>query len=139
MDTPSPLADLALLSLVVAHGTDGDLDPRETNEVVRQLDVMSDWLEGAHSSSELSELVRHAVRAYGDVRVVGLDEVVSFTPAVNTASLGVMRRIGLRRDPGRDFDHPRVDATAYPELVRHLVHALDASTWQADVTRSDRS
>ena len=70
---------------------------------------------------------------------VGLDEVVSFTPAVNTASLGVMRRIGLRRDPGRDFDHPRVDATAYPELVRHLVHALDASAWRADVARSGRS
>ncbi|MGB3542568.1 TerB family tellurite resistance protein [Rubrivirga sp.] len=77
MDTPSPLADLALLALVVAHGTDGALDPRETHEMVHQLDVMSGWLEEAHSSSDLSALVQQAVRAYGDVRVVGLDDVVA--------------------------------------------------------------
>ncbi|WP_299517780.1 GNAT family N-acetyltransferase [uncultured Serinicoccus sp.] len=61
---------------------------------------------------------------------VGLAEIVSFTPAVNTASLRVMGRIGLRRHPARDFDHPRVDATAYPALVRHLVHALDGQAWR---------
>lgn len=62
---------------------------------------------------------------------VGLEEIVSFTPAVNTASLRVMSRIGLERDPTRDFDHPRVDATAYPWLVRHLFHARTASSWRA--------
>ncbi|WP_238149015.1 GNAT family N-acetyltransferase [Serinicoccus sediminis] len=62
---------------------------------------------------------------------VGLAEIVSFTPAVNTASLRVMAKIGLVRDASRDFDHPRVDRAAYPDLVRHLVHALDAPTWRA--------
>ncbi|WP_151524469.1 GNAT family N-acetyltransferase [Serinicoccus kebangsaanensis] len=65
---------------------------------------------------------------------VGLEEVVSFTPAVNTASLRVMDKIGLVRDPTRDFDHPRVDATAYPSLVRHLVHALGAQRWRLSTT-----
>lgn len=62
---------------------------------------------------------------------VGLAEVVSFTAAGNTASLRVMEKIGLRRDPARDFDHPRVDATAYPELVRHLFHAVTRERWRA--------
>ena len=62
---------------------------------------------------------------------VGLPEVVSFTAAGNHASLRVMDKIGLRRDPSRDFDHPRVDAEAYPELVRHLFHALTAEQWRA--------
>ncbi|KUG53827.1 GNAT family acetyltransferase [Serinicoccus chungangensis] len=76
-----------------------------------------------------SEAARETLR-FGFTEV-GLPEIVSFTPAVNTPSLRVMAAIGLVRDPGRDFDHPRVDATAYPELVRHLVHALDASVWRA--------
>ena len=62
---------------------------------------------------------------------VGLEEVVSFTAAGNTASLRVMDKIGLQRDPARDFDHPRVDAAAYPELVRHLFFALGAQAWRA--------
>ena len=76
MDPPSPLADLALLALVVAHGTDGDLDPRETHEVVHQLNVLSDRFRESHSAADLSTLVHQAVQAYGDVRVVGLDDVV---------------------------------------------------------------
>lgn len=37
-----------------------------------------------------------------------LDNVVAYTAAINTASENVMRRIGMTRDPSRDFDHPRV-------------------------------
>ena len=33
-------------------------------------------------------------------------EIVAFTAAGNARSQAVMRRIGLERDPGRDFDHP---------------------------------
>lgn len=61
---------------------------------------------------------------------VGLGEIVSFTAAGNHASLRVMTKIGLVRDPSRDFDHPRVDAQAYPELVAHLFHALGADHWR---------
>ena len=32
-----------------------------------------------------------------------------------------MERIGLVHDPSRDFDHPRVDAEAYPHLVAACV------------------
>jgi hypothetical protein len=42
-----------------------------------------------------------------------------------------MERIGLRRDPTGDFDHPRVDATAHPDLVRHILYRLDRRTWAA--------
>ena len=34
------------------------------------------------------------------------DEVVSFTTVANERSRRVMAKIGLRRDPARDFDHP---------------------------------
>jgi len=60
---------------------------------------------------------------------VGLDEIVSFTVPQNERSWRVMERIGLLRDPTGDFDHPRVDATAYPELVRHVLYRLDRRTW----------
>lgn len=75
------------------------------------------------------EAAREALRL--GFEEVGLDEIVSFTPAANTASLRVMDKIGLQRDPARDFDHPRVDAAAYPQLVRHLFHALTAQRWRA--------
>jgi RimJ/RimL family protein N-acetyltransferase len=39
---------------------------------------------------------------------IGLDEIVSFTSVINERSQQVMRKIGMRRDPGDDFDHPRV-------------------------------
>ncbi|GAA5160874.1 GNAT family N-acetyltransferase [Ornithinimicrobium tianjinense] len=66
---------------------------------------------------------------------VGLPEIVSFTARGNTASLRVMEKIGLRPDPTRDFDHPRVDADAYPELVAHLFHALTQDEWAATTAR----
>ncbi|MBP7003599.1 MAG: GNAT family N-acetyltransferase [Amaricoccus sp.] len=50
-------------------------------------------------------------------RALGLAEVVAFTDAGNAASLAVMRRLGMRRDAGRDFVHPRA-----PELGPLLVH-----------------
>lgn len=62
---------------------------------------------------------------------VGLGEIVSFTATGNSASLRVMEKIGLRRDPSRDFDHPKVDAAAHPELVAHLFYALTVEGWRA--------
>jgi RimJ/RimL family protein N-acetyltransferase len=62
---------------------------------------------------------------------VGLDEVVSFTVPQNSNSWRVMEKIGLRRAPGRDFDHPRVDPTQHPRLVRHVLYALTADEWRA--------
>jgi hypothetical protein len=42
-----------------------------------------------------------------------------------------MERIGLERVPGGDFDHPSVDAVAYPHIVRHVLYRLDRRTWEA--------
>jgi RimJ/RimL family protein N-acetyltransferase len=39
---------------------------------------------------------------------LGLDEIVSFTAAINRRSVQVMERIGMRRDLGGDFEHPNV-------------------------------
>lgn len=46
----------------------------------------------------------------------------------------VMERIGLVRDPSSDFDHPRVDPMAYPQLVRHVLYRLGRDQWAATAT-----
>ena len=76
MAAPTPLADLALLTLVVAHGMDADLDPRESREVVRQLEQVAVEVDDEISGADLSDLVEAAVREYGRLSVVGLDAVV---------------------------------------------------------------
>ena len=55
---------------------------------------------------------------------MGLAEIVAFTVPANLASRRVMRRIGLRRDPARDFDHPSLPAGH--GLRAHVVYALAA-------------
>lgn len=74
-----------------------------------------------------TEAGRAALR-YGFVEV-GLDEIVSFTVPQNERSRRVMERVGLMRDPAGDFDHPRVDARAHPELVRHVFYRLSRTDW----------
>jgi ribosomal-protein-alanine N-acetyltransferase len=53
-----------------------------------------------------TEAARASLR-YG-FDTVGLDEIVSFTAALNPRSIKVMERIGMRRDVGGDFEHPGV-------------------------------
>lgn len=80
----------------------------------------------------VTEAARAALRfGFTDV---GLDEIVSFTVLQNDRSWRVMERIGLERDPSRDFDHSHVDAGAYPELVRHVFYAIDRQRWLDSVT-----
>lgn len=59
----------------------------------------------------------------------GLDEIVSFAVPQNTRSIAVMDRLGMRPDPSRDFDHPRVP-DSHPHLRRHVLYALRAKDWQ---------
>ena len=49
-------------------------------------------------------------------------EVVAYTSALNTASINVMKRIGLTRDKAKDFDHPRV-AVGHP-LRPQIVYSI---------------
>jgi RimJ/RimL family protein N-acetyltransferase len=80
----------------------------------------------------VTEAAREALRfGFEDV---GLDEIVSFTVPQNERSWRVMERIGLRRDPSGDFDHPHVDAVAYPQLVRHVFYRLGRGEWRAGST-----
>jgi ribosomal-protein-alanine N-acetyltransferase len=50
---------------------------------------------------------------------LALDEIVSFTAAINVRSRSVMERIGMTHDPADDFDHPRV---ADGPLRRHVLY-----------------
>lgn len=119
MGSPSStLADLALLTLVVAHGTDADLDPRETKVLVQQLSTIGADLGEVHSGADLSDLVEAAVEAYGVLSVRGLDEVVD--------------RLGKRLSPEqiarvhavlvRVADADEVVHTMERTFLRHLAH-----------------
>lgn len=53
---------------------------------------------------------------------LGLDEIVSFTAAVNDRSWRVMEKIGMQRDPDGDFDHP---SCLDNDLIRrHVLYRL---------------
>lgn len=75
---------------------------------------------GAWGRGYATEGARAAL-AYG-FSELGLGEVVSFTATENRASRRVMDRLGMRRDPADDFDHPLL-----PEghrLRRHVLYRL---------------
>jgi ribosomal-protein-alanine N-acetyltransferase len=46
--------------------------------------------------------------------VLKLEEIVSFTTTANLRSRNVMEKIGMRRDPADDFDHPSI-AAGHPQ------------------------
>lgn len=67
-----------------------------------------------------TEAAREALRV--GFEELGLDEIVSFTSVGNTRSSRVMEKLGMRRDPAEDFDHPRVpDGHA---LRRHVLYRI---------------
>ncbi len=68
-----------------------------------------------------SEAARAAL-AFG-FEQCGLAEAVSFTAEGNARSRAVMERLGMRRDPGEDFDHPLL-AEDDP-LRRHVLYRAD--------------
>ncbi|MBX3246073.1 MAG: GNAT family N-acetyltransferase [Myxococcales bacterium] len=67
-----------------------------------------------------TEGAREVVRDAFEER--GLAELVSFTVPDNLASRRVMEKLGMRRDPSEDFDHPRLPA-GHP-LRRHVLYRL---------------
>lgn len=60
---------------------------------------------------------------------MGLDEIVSFAVDGNARSTAVMERLGMRRDPSRDFDHPRVPAS-HRHLSRHVFYSMTRRQWR---------
>jgi RimJ/RimL family protein N-acetyltransferase len=61
-----------------------------------------------------------ATLAFG-FNALGYAAILAFTAQSNQRSQGVMRRIGMTRDPSRDFDHPSLPVE-HP-LRRHVVFA----------------
>ena len=59
-----------------------------------------------------------------------LAEIVSFAVKDNERSIAVMKRIGLRRDPARDFNHPRVCQDTHPHLRPHVTYTLTLDEWR---------
>ena len=59
---------------------------------------------------------------------LGLDEIVSMTVPANTRSWGLMRGLGMRRNPDEDFDHPNVPG-GHP-LRPHVLYRLAAEEWR---------
>lgn len=55
-------------------------------------------------------------------RDLALDAVVSLTATGNQRSRAVMERLGMRRDPNGDFDHPRVPEGS--PVRRHVLYRL---------------
>ncbi|QNM94979.1 GNAT family N-acetyltransferase [Chitinimonas koreensis] len=60
---------------------------------------------------------------------LGLEQIVALAVMDNRPSHAVMERIGMRRDPAADFDHPRLPA-GHP-LQRHLLYRIDRADWLA--------
>lgn len=56
-----------------------------------------------------------------------LGEIVAFTVPANAPSRAVMARLGMRRDRGRDFVHPRLPE-GHP-LGPHVLYAIDRAGW----------
>jgi len=67
-------------------------------------------------------VVRHAFK------VLGLGALVSFTVPMNVRSWRVMEKIGMRRDPSEDFDHP--DLPEGHPLRRHVLYRLSRLEWE---------
>jgi RimJ/RimL family protein N-acetyltransferase len=65
-----------------------------------------------------------AVLAYG-FDSLPMDEIVSFTVPANLASRRVMEKIGMRRVPEDDFDHPNLPG-GHP-LRRHVLYRISAA------------
>ena len=57
----------------------------------------------------------------------GLGEIVSLTTPGNLRSQGVMRKIGMRRTPADDFQHPKL-AAGHP-LRAHVLYRLSREEW----------
>jgi ribosomal-protein-alanine N-acetyltransferase len=73
------------------------------------------WGKGYASEAALAALQDGFTR-------LDMNEIVAFTVPANIRSRAVMERIGMRRDPADDFDHPSL-AADHP-LVRHVLYRI---------------
>lgn len=71
-----------------------------------------------------TEAARAAVEC--GFRLLGLEEIVAFTVPANWRSRRVMEQVGMTREAGDDFDHPRLPP-GHP-LRRHVLYRLRRSS-----------
>ena len=57
----------------------------------------------------------------------GLKEIISFTVLANLRSIGVMEKIGLKRDLNSDFVHPKLPS--HHKLSHHILYKLSAEEY----------
>jgi RimJ/RimL family protein N-acetyltransferase len=57
-----------------------------------------------------------------------LDAILSFTVMANARSWRVMERIGMKRSPTEDFDHPMVPVGS--PLKRHILYRMRRADWR---------
>lgn len=119
------------------------LELRETGECVGFCGLHDDDLEPALPAGTIEVGWRLATRHWGKGYAteaaraalrhgfddLGLPEIVSFAVHDNRRSTAVMERIGLRRDPASDFEHPKVPET-HPHLRPHVVYRLTQAEWR---------
>ena len=72
-----------------------------------------------------TEAARECLRFAFDTLL--LAEVVAFTVPANLRSRALMERLGMVRNPGDDFDHPRLPPQ-HP-LSRHVLYRLGRDAW----------
>ena len=90
-------------------------------EIVWRLDAHY-WGRGLATEGARA-VVRHAFES------LALPALVSFTVPRNVRSMRVMEKIGMKRDPAEDFDHPNL-----PEghsLRRHVLYRLSRADWRS--------
>ena len=72
------LTDVAVVALVVAHGTDADLDPREARVTAERLAALAHVLTGEPARvADLSMQVEAAIARYGRITVPDLEALVA--------------------------------------------------------------
>jgi len=69
-------------------------------------------------------------------RVLQLNEIVSFTAAINLPSERVMQRLGMHHPVSEDFDHPALPAGH--RLARHVLYRLSRADWEAAADTASR-
>lgn len=119
------LADVAVVALVVAHGMDADLDPRESRVAVEHLTGLSETITGSRlGMAELSTHVEDAVARYGRLTVPGFEALVeSLAETLGTdgraAAFAVL--VGVAEADG-------VVRTMEQTVLRHIAAAWDVTS-----------
>jgi RimJ/RimL family protein N-acetyltransferase len=60
---------------------------------------------------------------------LAMEEIVSFTSVLNTKSIRVMEKIGMKRYPKEDFLHPALEDNH--RLKPHVLYRLSKADWRA--------